>query len=161
MKTTYVAGLVVLVAATLSSCESKDNQIIGDKVAGTWKIERIRFSNPNRLGVDTTLVLNGSQITFESCTFKDGASTNCPGRYQVLGTQAVPFNFMALGNQQKAIGVSGAGRSLPENELFINGNYELSFGGDGKLLEMKGSFYRRVDAKTTYDETAYYTLRKQ
>jgi hypothetical protein len=154
MKTLQALLSIVTLSASFLACENKDNQILGNKVAGNWAVVSIRFSNPNRPGTDSTIVPQNAQITFNTCTFKDGSQTDCPGSYQILGKQPTVVNFMASGVKQQTVNISGFAKTISPGEVQINGGYAVTFEDNGNKMDMKGPF--QIGNK--YDETAYYSL---
>ncbi|MEZ0608427.1 hypothetical protein ACAW74_07920 [Fibrella sp. WM1] len=151
---------VLLLISIIFSCKN-DDQILGNRVAGTWSLERIRYANPNRPGMDTTITLQGATMRFDACQYKRGESLNCTGQHQVFNNSAVPFNFDIDGVKQSSLSLNQQyNQYTPKRgDLDLNGNYFISFSDNNNQMEMKGRYYLYGSDKVL-DETAYFTLKR-
>ncbi len=161
MKTLQPLMVVFLLISLLIACQN-DDQVLGNRVAGQWTLARIRYANPNRPGVDTTLSLQGSSITFDACQFKRGEALQCTGQHQVFNSSLIPFKFTIDGLKQQSMSINQSSdvSKQKDGDLYLNGGYDISFGDGDNQMELKGRFLTLGSTKVL-DETAYFTLKRK
>ncbi len=159
-KTLNAATIILLLIVTFA-CKN-DDQVLGDRLAGQWTLTRIRYANPNRSGVDTTVSPQAASFTFDACQFKRGESLTCTGQHQVFNKSTVPFKFDIDGVKQTAMSIRQQyAQYQPKNgDLDLNGTYVIAFGDENKQMELKGRLGTYGGTKVL-DETAYFTLKRK